>query len=133
MKYSISVNVAQQLLYVNVKGSLTAEDIEGYYASLKEIDGVNICQKALIDITGPKASMKSVPVKSLKFMGMMFKNAPLLPQGAKMAIVVTTSLAYGFIRLFMANRGEGIKIRPFKHMNEALVWLNISESMIPKV
>ena len=64
-------------------------------------------------------------------MGLLFKHSPGLPQGTKVAIVVSSTLAFAFVRLFMASSGDHIVIRPFKSMEKALDWLGVEEVDIP--
>jgi len=114
-------------LYVHGHGEITAADIDQYYASLKATSGINHCCKALINLASEGVSLEQAPIKNIKSLGRLFKHNPILPEGTKMAIVVRSSLAFGFVRLFMATRGEHITIRPFKNMDKALFWLQVTE------
>jgi len=133
MSFTAFVNHDEMFLYVKGLGDLTGQDVDGYYNLLKHTQGVSRCDKALIDLSDSGVSVKHIPISSIKSLGLAFKSAPILPSGTKMAFVVRSSLAYGFVRLFMGNRGEGVITRPFKRMHEALVWLDLPESAIPKV
>ena len=127
MSFSIHINHEKQLLYVEGQGMITAEDIDQYYPDLKEKLGAEYCDKALVNLAEMGVSLKAAPIKRIRSLGLLFKHAPVLPEGAKMAIVVRSNLAFGFVRLFMASRGERVIIRPFKSMQQAMSWLSIIE------
>jgi len=83
----------------------------------------------LIDLQQPDISFKKLSVKSIRDMAVTFRISPLLPQGTRMAVAVNGTLAYGFVRMFMASRGDQhLLIRPFKKMEDALNWLEIENS-----
>jgi len=130
MSFTAFVNHDEMFLYVIGLGDLTGQDVGDYYNLLKTTEGVTRCQKALIDLSNPGVGVK---ISSIKSLGLAFKSSPILPSGTKIAVVVRSSLAYGFVRLFMGNRGDGVETRPFKRMYEALAWLDLPESAIPKV
>jgi len=127
MSFSIHINHDKQLLYVEGQGIITAADIDQYYPSLKAVSGIKDCDKALVNLADAGVSLKAAPIKRIRALGLLFKHAPVLPEGAKMAIVVRSALAFGFVRLFMASRGERVTIRPFKSMQQAMYWLSIVE------
>lgn len=127
MSFSIDVNHDKQLLCVLGQGKITATDLEQYYPSLKATPGIELCDRALVNLADKGVSLKGIPVKNMRSLGLLFQRVPVLPAGAKMAIVVRSSLAFGFVRLFMASRGEGVMIRPFKSMSQAMRWLAITE------
>ena len=127
MSFSIHISHDKQLLYVLGKDTITASDIDQYYTKLRTTNGVEFCYKAIIDFSDNDVTFKHTPIKHIRALGLLFKHAPVLPEGAKMAIVVNNSLAFGFVRLFMASRGEHIMIRPFKSMEKAMVWLGVTE------
>lgn len=132
MPFSVDVNREKKLLYVVGEGRINTADIDAYYPSLEATAHVRICTKALIDLSGEGVSLKEAAIKHIRLLGLRFKHAPLLPENTKMAIVVRSTLAFGFVRLFMAARGERVAIRPFKNMQSALLWLNISDADIPQ-
>lgn len=129
MSFSIHINHDKQLLYVLGKNTITVSDLVQYYTKLKTTNGVALCYKAIIDFSDHGVTFKHTPIKNIRALGLLFKHAPVLPEGAKMAVVVNNALA--FVRLFMATRGEHLMIRPFKHMHQALDWLDVSEVDIP--
>lgn len=133
MGFSMCTNSKVGLVHVCAEGILKASDIDGYYAQLKAVEGISTCNKALVDLMHSSVNIKQVPIRNIKALGLMFQNAPVLPPEAKMAVTVQSALAYGFVRLFMGSRGDGLIIRPFRKMDEALVWLGISESDLPNV
>ena len=131
MSFSIHINHDKQLLYVLGQDAITALDIDQYYTKLKTTHGVDLCHKAIIDFSNHGVTFKQTPTKSIRALGLLFKHSPVLPQGTKMAIVVSSTLAFAFVRLFMASRGDHIVIRPFKSMEKALDWLGVEEVDIP--
>lgn len=131
MSFSIHINDDKQLLYVLGQGAITASDLDQYYTKLKTTNGVDLCDKAIIDFSNHGVTFKHTPIKNIRALGLLFKHSPVLPQGTKMAIVVNSTLAFAFVRLFMASRGEYIVIRPFKSMEKALDWLGVKEVDIP--
>jgi len=133
MSFSIHINDDKQLLYVLGQGAITASDLDQYYIKLKTTNGVALCYKAIIDFSDHGVTFKHTPIKNIRALGLLFKHAPVLPEGAKMAVVVNNTLAFAFVRLFMATRGEHLMIRPFKHMYQALDWLDVSEVDIPQL
>lgn len=128
MSFSIHINHNKRLLYVLGQGMITATDIDQYYPSLKATLGADLCDKALVNLADKGVSLKGTPIKNIRSLGLLFKHAPILPKGTKMAIVVRSSLVFAFVRLFMASRGENITIRPFKCMDEAMLWLDIQSA-----
>jgi len=131
MSFSIHINDDKQLLYVLGQGAITASDLDQYYTTLKTSNGVDLCHKAIIDFSNHGVTFKHTPIKNIRALGLLFKHAPVLPEGTKMAVVVNNTLAFAFVRLFMGTRGEHLMIRPFKHMYQALDWLDVSEVDIP--
>lgn len=131
MSFSIHINDNKQLLYVLGKDAITALDLDQYYTKLKATNGVALCHKAIIDFSDHSVTFKHTPMKNIRALGLLFKHAPVLPEGTKMAIVVNSSLAFAFVRLFMATRGEYLMIRSFKQMDNALDWLGVSEVDMP--
>ncbi len=132
MSFSIHINDVKQLLYVLGKDAITASDFDQYYIKLKATNGVGLCHKAIIDFSDHGVTFKHTPMKNIRALGLLFKHAPVLPERTKMTIVVNSSLAFSFVRLFMATRGEYLMIRPFRQMDKALDWLNVSEADIPR-
>ena len=131
MSFSIHVNHDKQLLYVLGKGAITASDLDQYYTTLKTTNGIELCYKAIIDFSDHGVTFKHTPTKNIRALGLLFKHAPVLPKDAKMAVVVNNTLAFAFVRLFMATRGEHLMIRPFKQMHQALDWLDVRKVDIP--
>ena len=133
MSYDININAEKQLLYVCGQGQITSFDIDTYYSRLKEAGGVETCTKALINLSHKNVRIKGARLKNIRVLGLMFQRSPILPVGTKMAVIVSSTLAFGFVRLFMGVRGERMIIRPFKNMNDALIWLEISATDIPPI
>ncbi|OIQ00611.1 MAG: hypothetical protein AUK35_01810 [Zetaproteobacteria bacterium CG2_30_46_52] len=131
---TISANVLQDehLLYVRCSGFITAADVDAYYLLLQACDGIDSCTKALIDLLTDKPDVSQVPIKNLSNLSLHFKQCPLLPKDAKMAVVVSTKLSFAFTRLFIANRGEYVTIKAFMDMGKALAWLELDEPNLAK-
>lgn len=128
MAFSFSINKKKELLCVRPNSTLTSKDIDAYYNRLSEMDGIRDCSKALIDLTNPNLSMKGVSLTSVRNMSWQFKALPLMQKGSQMAFVIHSKLIYGFVRVFMARRGDDINIVPFSDMDDALEWLELSHS-----
>ncbi len=130
MPVSICINREQKLLLVKAVGEITSGDIQLYYTTLSGMPHVGTCNKAIVDFTAKDGCFGKGAMQALKQMGAQFHHRPALPKGAKMAVVVCSSLAFGFVRLFMASRGDHIWILPFKDMEKAVVWLGVTQGDI---
>jgi len=128
MPFEFSINKKKRILCVGTDGVLTSQDMDTYYNRLREMGGIGDCSKGLIDLTHPNLSMKAVSLTSVRNMGWQFKALPLMQRGSRMAFVTHSKLVYGFVRVFMARRGDDIEIKPFTIMDEALHWLEISDA-----
>jgi hypothetical protein len=131
MGIHISIHERAKLLFVQGEAPFTSHDIETYYDQLKAHKGVGKCHKALIDLTGSGVNFKEIRIAAIRSLGIRFREKPLLPAGTRMAIVVTSKLAYGFTRVFMASRDSSeITIKPFLDMESAMQWLEIIDADI---
>ena len=128
MPFELSINSDVRLLHVRAVGVISSMDIDAYYEQLQKLDGIRECNKGLIDFTMPGSRISGVSVSSIRNMSWQFKKAPLMKKGSQMAFVTPNKLEFGFVRVFMARRGDDITIKPFFKMNKALSWLKISDS-----
>ncbi|MDX8381119.1 MAG: hypothetical protein R8M14_03320 [Ghiorsea sp.] len=132
MSFTAYVNHDEMFLYVIGLGDLTGQDVDDYFNILKNTEDVTLCEKGLLDLSDPGVSVKHIPISSIKSLGLAFKSSPILPSGTKMAVVVRIT-GLRLCEAIYGYRGDGVETRPFKRMHEALAWLDLPESAIPKV
>jgi len=130
MSFQVCVIPDVSLLYVRGSGVISAADVDAYYQQLKDCGGIELCQKALVDLYTDLPDTSQLPIRNIRNLGWLFKQRPLLPKGTKMAMVLNSKLSYAFARLFIANRGEHITIKAFMDMSKAKVWLELDDAAL---
>ena len=128
MAFNIGINTQKEFLHIRAEGVIQPAEIDGYYEKLSHTEGAGQCKISLVDLTYPGMSLREVSLLSVRNMGWQFKVRPIMPKGSKMAFVAKKNLVYGFVRVFMARRGEDLEIMVFSSMEEAMAWLEIEVS-----
>jgi len=131
MSLSFYIDLSRKLLLVSGEGEVKAQDIEGYHAFIKAESDMQYCKAAFVDLSGSDVVLKNIPVRSIKIMARAFKHEPLLPLGAKVAIVVNNIFAHGLVRLFASLREGNVRVLSFKTREDAFAWLEIEDVKIP--
>lgn len=113
-----------RVLFVEMTGAVSDEDILSYAAEVTADSGIDPVHDELIDTRGIEVPGASTP--ALKRAAELFSKSERTPEKVKVAMVASSDAAYGLARMYQAFRAESaVKIRVFREIAEARSWLGL--------
>ena len=124
MPISYTIDDARSLIHTTASGVLTDDDIIAHKASLASDRRIRPTMRELSDIRG----VDRLDVTPEGITRMIWADQETWPaaEGKKLAIVVSTEVAYGLGRMYQIQASPvDEKVRIFRDLDEAKSWLGL--------